>query len=191
MLGGFLLITMNKRWCVLAVLMCIYHRVSSPMIIFAESGFVTRVRLLAWRLLTNERPALGPGDQWEASVMMTVVSRIRAVQAGGWAGGGLWGRPHSEPASARHAGQCWPRSLGGQEWPSERQRVGHCSVDTSESSQHHQRVVMMWHWGMREMLWRYDTTGWETYYALSCYDRSSLTLRLFSPLDIYRDTKYK
>ena len=79
----------------------VYHRVSSPMIIFAESGFVTRVRLLAWRLLTNERPALGPGDQWEASVMMTVVARIRAVQAGGWAGGGLW----AVPASLR-AGLC-------------------------------------------------------------------------------------
>ena len=60
MLGGFLLITMNKM-CLSRV--NVYHRVSSPMIIFAESGFVTRVRLLAWRLLTNERPALGPGDQ--------------------------------------------------------------------------------------------------------------------------------
>ena len=42
----------------------LYHVASSPTIIFAESGFVTRVRLSVWRPVTNGSSALGLPDQW-------------------------------------------------------------------------------------------------------------------------------
>ena len=66
MLVVFLSLNHNEQE--MSMMMClsrvnVYHGVSAPTIIFAESGFVTRVRLSAWRPLTNERLALGPRDQ--------------------------------------------------------------------------------------------------------------------------------
>lgn len=54
-------------WCVSVlsrVNVYLYHVASSPTIIFAESGFVTRVRLSVWRPVANGSRALGLCDQW-------------------------------------------------------------------------------------------------------------------------------
>ena len=128
-------------------------------------------------------------------------ARIRA-QAGGWAGGGLC-RPRAG-LCARHAGQCWPRSLGGQQWPSERQETEResgtrSSVETRLHSDHNKRTGvrnLLWRgqWlvkrgrdreqcGVLEMLWHYDTTGWGLIGALACYNHS-LMLRLWYTLGL-------
>ena len=142
----------------------VYHVASSPTIIFAESGFVTRVRLSVCLVLTNRSAELGRGDQWEGRTGWQLCRGPH--QGGGWAGGGLC-RPLPGPACGSVSASESRRS-GVTQWETGRQ-----TERRPVRSQEDQGTVLwvmtggQWVLSDLEMLWwYYDKTGWETYQCI-------------------------